>query len=197
MQKIPIRKLFEKGRNSLDLKNFVEETKFIASDRGEAVELFKLNILLVPKLPCGQKEAQQIAGAGRTFPGFSSGNVLSSWLLLSFWLFLVPHALLPSYWLPALLLVPPCPFPGGIMGDCLSYGDCQVYLTLSICDHRRGSARARQWSHGQQFAVGASWQQLCRRLSTALAAQMLPFSSVRTPFADQPTSYGVWLQIWP
>lgn len=59
MQKIPTRKLFEKGRNSLDLKNFVEETKFIASDRGEAVELFKLNILLVPKLPCGQKEAQQ------------------------------------------------------------------------------------------------------------------------------------------
>lgn len=57
------------------------------------------------------------------------------------------HALLASPWLPALLLVSPCPAPGDIMGDCLSYGDCQVYLALFICDHHRGSAL---W-FGQRF----------------------------------------------
>lgn len=75
----------------------MEETKLVASDIGKVVELLKLNILLAPKLLCGQKEAEQIAGMGSIFPGFLLGNVQSSWFLLSFGLFLVLHVIMPCF----------------------------------------------------------------------------------------------------
>lgn len=93
--KIPIRKLFEKGRNRLDLKNFRKKPSLLQVTQ---VKLFELNILLVPKLPCGQKEAQQIAGAGKIFPGFLLGSIQSLCFLLSFQLFLLPHVTMPCFW---------------------------------------------------------------------------------------------------
>lgn len=69
----------------------------------------------------------------------------------------------------------------------------------------RAEVQARQRSRGHQFAVRASWQQLLPREALPNAEHcpgsphwyLLPFSSVRIPFANQPASYGVWLQIWP
>lgn len=57
-------------------------SKLVASATGRAVELFGLNILLLSKLPCGQKGTQQIAGAGSTQRSLPA-RVQSSWFLLS------------------------------------------------------------------------------------------------------------------
>jgi len=89
-------KCFGKGRNRLELQNFVEASKLVASATGRALALLGLNSLLLSKLPCGQKGTQQIAESGSTQRSLP-GRVPGSWFLLSLEFVSVPCAALAAF----------------------------------------------------------------------------------------------------